>query len=394
MGVEGLTSREAVLRAMEQFDAQGRDSFLEKHGLEETARYYVHHGDRLYDAEAIAAAAYGYQHPEGGPLSPGQVPTNPQGDSISPLLRGLDFIVLDDHTTTAIDELAWRHAVWDNLQARRGEDGLLSARDIRAVGAYGGQQGIWVNKVRTERVHPDIGVTVALKHTGVDYPDDVSEDGMLYHYPVTKRGGHDLAEVKATKAAARLNLPLFAISQHGDRRSVRLGWVDGWDDAAKMFLVRYGDTPPKVVLDADRSDDEPFVLEGNRSRRQLRNVRTRPDQARFKFKVIQRYGPRCPLSGVEVAAMLEAAHLRGDADNGSADPRNGLPMNAALHRAFDLHLFAIHPDTLEVELRPQGPTLKQLGIVQPRLEGLPNYPHREALAWRYRAWQEDVAKKG
>ncbi|WP_374101624.1 HNH endonuclease [Streptomyces sp. I5] len=33
--------------------------------------------------------------------------------------------------------------------------------------------------------------------------------------------------------------------------------------------------------------------------------------------------------------MIEAAHLRGDADGGSSDARNVLPMNAALHRAFD-----------------------------------------------------------
>ncbi|MDH6111637.1 putative restriction endonuclease [Kitasatospora sp. MAP12-15] len=394
MGIEGLTSREAVLQALKEFDSKGRDSFLEKHGFDETVRHYVHHCDRLYDAQAIAAVAYGYQHPGDGPLSAAQVSAGPQADSVSPLLRNLDFTVLDDQTTTTPDELAWRQAIWANLQARRGQDGLLSARDIRAVGAYGGQQGIWVDKVRTERVNRRIGVTVALKHTGVDYPDDLREDGMLYHYPVTKRGGHDLAEVNATKATAQLKLPVFAISQRGDRRSVRLAWVEGWDDAAKMFFVSYGNTPPEVVLDADHSDDQPFVLEGNRSRSQLRNVRTRPDQTRFKFKVIQRYGARCPLSGVEVSAMLEAAHLRGDADNGSPDARNGLPMNAALHRAFDLHLFAIHPDTLEVELRPQGPTLKQLGIIQPRLDGLPNYPHRDALDWRYRAWQADVAKKG
>ncbi len=93
----------------------------------------------------------------------------------------------------------------------------------------------------------------------------------------------------------------------------------------------------------------------------------RPDQARFKIEVFRRYGPRCPLSGIAVPEMVEAAHLRGDADGGSSDARNGLPMNAALHRAFDAHLFAINPDTLTVEVRPEGPTLDQLGVIHPKL---------------------------
>ncbi|MFD0349823.1 HNH endonuclease [Kitasatospora aburaviensis] len=83
--------------------------------------------------------------------------------------------------------------------------------------------------------------------------------------------------------------------------------------------------------------------------------------------------------------MIEAAHLRPDAENGSSDARNGLPMNAALHRAFDAHLFAIHPDTLQVMVRPQGPSLVELGITEPQLI-LPKLPHKAALEWRYAKW--------
>jgi hypothetical protein len=392
--IERLSSREAVMQAIEEFDHRGLDSLLVKRGPSTKVRYFLQHGDRLYDAEAIAGVAYGYEHPSHGPLPVTQVATSPLTGGVSTLLRNLDFVVLDRNITTASDELAWRHAVWNHLQDRCDHQGQLTPSDLRAVGAYAGQQGIWVNKARTKHVNQGIGVTVALKHTGVDYPDALSDDGMLYHYPVTDRGGHDLAEVEATKAAALLRLPVFAITEDRDRRSVRLAWVEGWDDDTKLFFVSYGDTAPNTLLEADHSDNEPFVLEGNRSRRELRNVRVRPDQTRFKFKVIQRYGARCPFSGVAVPAMLEAVHLRGDADNGTSDPRNGLPMNAALHRAFDLHLFAIHPETMQVELRPHGPTFEQLGIIHPNLADLPKHPHHDALAWRYNAWQADVEKHG
>lgn len=91
--------------------------------------------------------------------------------------------------------------------------------------------------------------------------------------------------------------------------------------------------------------------------------------------------------------MVEAAHLRGDADGGTADARNGLPMNAALHRAFDAHLFAINPDTLRAEARPGGPSLGDMGITAPQLT-LTRLPHQEALRWRYNEWLRCTGREG
>lgn len=55
------------------------------------------------------------------------------------------------------------------------------------------------------------GITVSLLHTGRHYPDDLSEDGVIYHYPKTKRGVRDTSEVEATKNAGRFKLPVFVI---------------------------------------------------------------------------------------------------------------------------------------------------------------------------------------
>ncbi|MCA1704025.1 MAG: HNH endonuclease [Actinobacteria bacterium] len=186
-------------------------------------------------------------------------------------------------------------------------------------------------------------------------------------------------------------MPLFVISHHirnASQRQVHLGWVEGWDDNSEMFLITFTEAAPAELLDADHSDEHEFRLTGNRSRRAPRNVRVRPGQSRFKFRVFQRYGTRCPLSGVTVPEMLDAAHLVPDAQDGTDDPRNGLPLNAALHRAFDADLFTINPDTLKVITKPNGPTLGDLGIITPNLEHLPHKPHREALQWRYQAWSE------
>ncbi|MER7662989.1 HNH endonuclease signature motif containing protein [Streptomyces sp. NPDC096193] len=382
MKIQDLTDAGAVEKALAEFDDLGGLAFRKRYKFGPSTQYFLSHAGRLYDAKAIAGVAYGYQHPATGALN------NKQFDggeaATNKVLRRLGFTIVDSHSESVDAERSWRLLVWEDLVSRRNEAGLVTPDAVRSVGAYGNFRGIWVDSARTKKVHPT-GVAVGLKHTGQHYPDDFSDTGVLYHYPVTGRPGHDLAEVNATKTAAELKIPVFVISEVGDFRGVQLAWVEGWEDESHLFLVRFGEAPPERIIDRDRSEEEPFSLEGNRRRKRQGAVTIRPDQARFKIEVFRRYGPRCTLSGIAVPEMIEAAHLRGDADGGSSDARNGLPMNAALHRAFDAHLFAINPDTLTAEVRPEGPTLDELGIVHPKL-ALPRLPHRDALAWRYAEW--------
>lgn len=382
MRIQDLTSAAAVEKALAEYDSLGGQAFRGRYRFGASAQYYLSHADRLYDAKAIAGVAYGYQHSSDGPLSPKQFDGGEAG--ANRVLRAMGFTVLNSHSETVETEREWRLAVWKNLIRRRDGSGLLTPDAVRSVGAYGNFRGIWTDKSRTKSIHPD-GVTVGLKHTGQRFPDDLDEDGVLYHYPATRQPGRDLGEVKATKAAATLRLPVFVITEHDDRRGVQLAWVEGWEDRSGLFLVKFGTTQPIQVIDHDRSEEQPFQLEGNRRRRRSGTVITRPDQARFKLEVFQRYGPCCPFSGIVVPQMVEAAHLRGDAEGGTSDARNGLPMNAALHRAFDAHLFAINPDTLTAEPRPGGPSLEDMGILHPRLT-LEHLPHPEALRWRYNEW--------
>jgi putative restriction endonuclease len=57
---------------------------------------------------------------------------------------------------------------------------------------------------------------------------------------------------------------------------------------------------------------------------------------------------------------------------------------------FDADLFAVNPDTLAVETRPDGPSPTDLQIRHPTLSGLPKLPHRDALLWRYNEWRKRV----
>lgn len=391
MTTAALTDVSIVRRVVQEYDDRGRDAFLEAHKFERANQYYLRVAGRLYDAKAIVNVAFRYEHQE-----PGSRVISGGRDHSNRLLERLGFTVIDGRPTTVEGERAWRLAVWSHLQLT--EDlSQVPPGVLRAFGVYGGGQGIWMDKARTDAVHEG-GITMGVLHTGAHYPDEISDNDVIYHYPTTGRGpGRDESEVAATKAAATLKLPIFVIAKPTPRSSVRivrLAWVEGWEERSRIFLISFGDSRPEHLLTEDHSDNQPFSLTGNRSRSSRRNVRERPGQRRFKLRVFQRYGPRCPLSGIAVPEMIEAAHLRPDAEDGTDDPRNGLPLNAALHRAYDAYLFAIEPETLSVVTRPQGPTIEELGIFTPHLRELPRRPHTEALRWRYREWQLRIGTQG
>jgi len=282
-----------------------------------------------------------------------------------------------------------RLAMWREIAPARKQ----APPRLRELGIYGGAQGIWVDKVRTSALpgQPS-GVTVSLLHTGSSYPDDLSETGLLYHYPLTRRQpGRDSAEVEATKAAAALQLPVFIITYPSIKaatRDVRLGWIEDWSDEARIFLVVFGDEPPSAPAEQE-SDEEPFQAVGERSSIR-RQVLVRAGQQRFKLRVLKRYGARCGVCAIAVPELLEAAHVRPYRLEGSHHPANGLVLCASHHRAFDADLFAIRPDSLDLEYRPAGPRAEALAIGVSRLALLRSTPHMDAIRWHYDAWRQSV----
>jgi hypothetical protein len=67
--VSELTSRDAVLAALDEFDRIGRAAFLEKYGFGPARSYFVKRNGELYDSKAVVGAAVGYEHPERGPMA-------------------------------------------------------------------------------------------------------------------------------------------------------------------------------------------------------------------------------------------------------------------------------------------------------------------------------------
>ncbi|MEQ4205794.1 hypothetical protein [Actinopolymorpha sp. B9G3] len=62
MALKDLTDKQAVLAALAEFDAIGRQAFLSRYGFRLATGYFVLHEGRPYDSKAIAGVAHGYQH--------------------------------------------------------------------------------------------------------------------------------------------------------------------------------------------------------------------------------------------------------------------------------------------------------------------------------------------
>lgn len=90
MSLRELTSREAVLSALHEFDFLGRDEFLQKYGFHPARSYFVRYDGKLYDSKAIVGAAHGHEH--GKPLKPSDFSGG--ANTVQPLLEKLGFDVV------------------------------------------------------------------------------------------------------------------------------------------------------------------------------------------------------------------------------------------------------------------------------------------------------------
>lgn len=76
-------------------------------------------------------------------------------------------------------------------------------------------------------------------------------------------------------------------------------------------------------------------------------------QTQFRQKLLIAYDGKCPITGCDVEAAIEAAHIIPYQGVETNHPANGLPLRADIHTLFDLHLLAIRPDNYEIVIAPE-----------------------------------------
>lgn len=218
------------------------------------------------------------------------------------------------------------------------------------------------------------------------YADGVGADG----FPRYKYQGTDPARTDnvAMKLAAELGRPLawFVGSGDGVYSATYPVYVVAHDDAALEFTV---------ALDEEQRAlwDEPRVDAVTRRRYAERLTRQRLHQPIFRSRVLRAYDTRCTICRLRHAPLLDAAHIRSDAQGGPPVVTNGLAMCKIHHAAYDQHLISV-TSAYTVEVRPSvleeddGPMLLHglqevhgWGIELPRRRA--ELPDRDLLAERH-----------
>lgn len=188
------------------------------------------------------------------------------------------------------------------------------------------------------------------------YDDAPGPDGYLRY----KYRGTDLdhAENRAMRAALTAGLPLIWF----------WGIAPGWYlPIAPVWLVdeEPGDHQFVVALDAQQLDawretdsSERLVLREYSER----VVRARVHQPIFRERVLTAYEARCAVCNLGFRELLDAAHVKGDAEGGEPIVPNGIAMCKIHHGAFDASILGVSPD-YEIRIRDDvlsqedGPTL-------------------------------------
>jgi hypothetical protein len=138
-------------------------------------------------------------------------------------------------------------------------------------------------------------------------------------------------------------------------------------------------------------DGTPYRPQGGDERELIdQQIRARRGQQQFRNALRQRYGDQCVITGCEVLALLEAAHIkpyRGVDDNNA---ENGLLLRADIHTLFDLYLLGIEPDGLGINLAPAIANDSVYGKLAGKalLCASDRRPSHPALELRYKEFQE------
>lgn len=213
------------------------------------------------------------------------------------------------------------------------------------------QRGIW----KPRSLELPLSITTSPKDP---YGDTVADDGFLHYRYFGKDPLHP--DNVGLRRARDLGIPVVYLH----------GLEPGWYQAAWPAVVHHDDPGAltfTVALDdptAIRHDlSEPAAEEVARAYASTQALR-RLHQAKFRTLVLNAYSETCAICRLRgFPDLLDAAHIQGDAAQGSARVSNGLALCKIHHAAFDRNVLGIRPDyVIEINRRVldavDGPMLR------------------------------------
>lgn len=303
-----------------------------------------------------------------------------------------------------IDEVAFRESAFAWLRSKLLTQSTFS-RDELAEFQFNGEKfrltgamtGIWKPKALSAA----ISILTAFAHRDEDrpYEDGIGADGMLRY----KWRGTDpnIADNRWLRDAMTQQAPMIWFLGVGYKPGSQ---TQVFQPIFPVWLVAEEPQDHQFVVALDKSQST-LVHEGrivfNEIERSYneRLVKTRVHQPMFRVQVLRAYKSRCAVCRLPFEQLLEAAHIKSDAEGGSAHITNGISLCKIHHGAYDSLILGISPDykvhIREDVLRTQdGPVLMHAlnGMNNQSLGQIPddkaNLPNRELLEVRFKRFRE------
>lgn len=257
--------------------------------------------------------------------------------------------------------------------------------------------GIWKPKALTSAL--SILTAFALRDEDRPYEDGIGADEMLRY----KWRGTDpnIADNRWLRDAMIQKVPMIWFLGVGYKPGTQTQvfqpifpvWLAAEEPLKHQFVVAL-DTAQRTLV-----HDGKIVFNEIERRYNERLVKTRVHQPMFRVQVLRAYQSRCAVCRLPFEQLLEAAHIKSDAEGGSARITNGISLCKIHHGAYDSSILGISPD-YKIHIREDvlrahdGPVLLHAlnGMDNKPLGQIPvdtaNLPSRELLAERFKKFKE------
>jgi putative restriction endonuclease len=168
--------------------------------------------------------------------------------------------------------------------------------------------------------------------------------------------------------------------------------IEGFSDAGQIkFEVLKSDaasTRSKALYYDDTAEDFDASDEMDLRERTIKSIAVRRGQSAFRNKLLEAYNGCCCMTGSDLHAALEAAHVSPYRGPQSNHLSNGLLLRSDIHSLFDLGLLAVD-ENYQVVLSPVVLSSKTYISLSGSRISLPDdvefYPSKEALR-KHRNW--------
>lgn len=202
--------------------------------------------------------------------------------------------------------------------------------------------------------------STGLKKRRVKRPEWACKNGHQFDNPIRAQEAVRLYEARFDGSYQRIRVPIAASQlkaaalRPNDQQSIEeLSALDVErllrDDPDALEVMRtYLLLAPLRDDEGDTSDFTPSMTDQRTAT--LATIKARRGQQKFRRALIRRYGGRCAVTGCDIEALLEAAHIVPYMGEEYNDAGNGLLLRTDIHTLFDLNLIRIEPHSLTVEV--------------------------------------------